>query len=182
MADFRVPGPTFAFPQSVLIPSAALGVLAGLWLRMPDMGLAGRFAALLAGLAAWTLTEYVLHRFILHGLEPFKSWHLEHHRQPDVPMRTPVLFSLMLVLALAVLPPLLWGDTGLALGFSCGLIVGHLAQELVHYRLHRAAPLSQGWLAARWHDHDFHHHTNDSLAFGTLSALWDNLLGTQPGR
>ena len=34
MAAFRVPGPTFAFPQSVLIPSAAVGVLAGLWLRM----------------------------------------------------------------------------------------------------------------------------------------------------
>lgn len=182
MADFRVPGPAFAFPRSVLIPSAVLGVLAGLWLRMAAIGWSAGLGAVLAGLAAWTLAEYLLHRFILHGIEPFKHWHLEHHRQPDVPMRTPVLFSLMLVLALAVLPPLLWADTGLALGFSCGLIVGHLTQELVHYRLHLAAPCTQGWLAARWRHHDFHHHDNDSLAFGTLGSFWDRLLGTQPGR
>lgn len=182
MVEFCVPGPTFAFPQSVLIPSAAVGVLAGLWLRMAGSGWSAGLGALLAGLAVWTLVEYVLHRFILHGVEPFRSWHLEHHRVPDVPMRTPVLFSLMLVLTLAVLPPLLWGDTGLAMALSGGLILGHLGQELVHYHLHRAMPRRQGWLAARWRHHDFHHHDDDCLAFGTLASFWDRLLGTQPGR
>ena len=81
-----------------------------------------------------------------------------------------------------MLPPLLWVDTGLAVALSGGLILGHLVQELVHYHLHRAMPRSQGWLAARWRHHDFHHHDNDCLAFGTLASFWDRLLGTQPGR
>jgi sterol desaturase/sphingolipid hydroxylase (fatty acid hydroxylase superfamily) len=182
MADFRVPGPAFAFPRTVLIPSAALGVLSGLWLRTAGTGWSAGFGAPGAGLLAWTLAEYVLHRFILHRVEPFKSWHIAHHRQPDVPMRTPVLFSLMLVFALLAMPPALWGNTGFALGFSGGLLLGHLAQELVHYRLHGAEPEGQGWLAARWRHHDFHHHTDDSQAFGTLSSFWDRQFGTQPQR
>src|SRR6185437_16127937 len=27
------------------------------------------------GLASWTLIEYGLHRFVLHGLKPFSGWH-----------------------------------------------------------------------------------------------------------
>src|SRR4051812_18813028 len=36
------------------------------------LGLVGLVAL---GAAAWTLMEYALHRFVLHGLEPFLSWH-----------------------------------------------------------------------------------------------------------
>ena len=36
----------------------------------------------LAGVVLWTALEYALHRFVLHGLEPFARWHSEHHRRP----------------------------------------------------------------------------------------------------
>jgi hypothetical protein len=32
-------------------------------------------ALALLGLAGGTLVEYVLHRFVLHGLRPFRTWH-----------------------------------------------------------------------------------------------------------
>jgi surface polysaccharide O-acyltransferase-like enzyme len=39
-------------------------------------------AALFAtGVAAWTLAEYVVHRFVLHGLVP--TQHALHHANPD---------------------------------------------------------------------------------------------------
>ena len=181
MGDFRLAGPTLKFPESVLIPSAAVGMLVGGWLHTAGTSLAGGMGVL-AGLALWTLAEYLLHRFIVHGIDPFRSWHLEHHRHPEVPMRTPVMFSVLLVLTLAGMPLFLWSDRGEALALSCGLMLGHVVQEVVHYRLHWAEPCGKVWLAARWRHHDFHHHADDGLAFGTLSAVWDRLLGTQPSR
>lgn len=31
------------------------------------------------GAVSWTLPGYRIHRFVLHGLAPFKQWHIEHH-------------------------------------------------------------------------------------------------------
>jgi hypothetical protein len=31
------------------------------------------------GIAVWSLAEYVLHRFVPHGLRPFSDWHAAHH-------------------------------------------------------------------------------------------------------
>ena len=96
-------------------------------------------------------------------------------------MRTPLFFSLMLLLGLVGAPLLLWASQGQAMAFSGGLILGHLAQELVHYQLHRAEYRRKGWLYERWRYHDFHHHGHEGQAFGTLSSVWDSLFGTRPG-
>jgi len=181
VVDFRSIGPALAFPLTVLLPLAALGMLIRECLRTADVALAGAAGLLVFGLAAWTLAEYLLHRFILHRLEPFRSWHLEHHLHPEVPMRTPLFFSLMLLLGLVGAPLLLWASQGQAMAFSGGLILGHLAQELVHYQLHRAEYRRKGWLCERWRYHDFHHHGHEGQAFGTLSSVWDSLFGTRPG-
>lgn len=181
VVDFRSIGPALAFPLTVLLPLAALGMLIRECLRTADVALAAAAGLMVFGLAAWTLAEYLLHRFILHRLEPFRSWHLEHHLHPEVPMRTPLFFSLMLVLGLVGAPLLLWVSQGQAIAFSGGLILGHLAQELVHYQLHRAEYRRKGWLCERWRYHDFHHHGHEGQAFGTLSSVWDSLFGTRPG-
>lgn len=182
MSEFRLCAATAVFPQSLLIPSVAICVLAGFWLRLQDVRWALGGGMLVAGLITWTLVEYVAHRFILHRLEPFRRWHLEHHREPDAPMRTPVLFSLAFVLVLLIVPFLLWADTGSALAFSGGLLLGHLVQESVHHRMHQATRPGAGWLARRQCLHAFHHHDDDAMAFGTLTAFWDRRLGTDPGR
>ncbi|KAB2970239.1 sterol desaturase family protein [Zoogloea sp.] len=182
MREFRPAAASAAFPSSLLIPSLAICGLAFFWLRLEEARWGPDGGMLLAGLIAWTPVEYLLHRFILHGLEPFRRWHLEHHRQPDAPMRTPVVFSLAFVFALLMLPFLLVTDTGAALALSGGLLLGHLVQESVHHRLHRAPRAGAGWLARRQCFHAFHHHDDDAMAFGTLTAFWDCLLGTAPTR
>ena len=55
-----------AYPASLAVPCAGLVVLAMNWPVevLGDQGLAS-FSVGLAGVAAWTLTEYVLHRWML---------------------------------------------------------------------------------------------------------------------
>jgi len=167
------------YPASLALP--ALGLCA-VWLMWPQAaGVGGVAIAALAGLAAWTLVEYVLHRFMMHGVEPFRAWHLAHHHKPLEPIRVPVAFSLALVLAMLGLPLLLLGPDGLAAPFSAGLLFGDVLQESVHQRLH-GHELSGHWLPYLRDHHDWHHFRNESLAFGTLTDFWDRCFGTCPRR
>jgi sterol desaturase/sphingolipid hydroxylase (fatty acid hydroxylase superfamily) len=89
------------------------------------------------------------------------------------------VFSLMLILPVAGLPILLHTDTGPAAAFSFGLLVGHLLQEIVHHRLHQATRPVGAWLYARWREHDFHHHRDEHVGYGTLTAFWDDVFETK---
>ena len=120
------------------MPSVAALAMLWLWLRSPTIGWLSGPGWMAAGLCAWTLLEYLLHRRTLHRVEPFRGWHLQHHLRPDVPMRTPVVFSAMLILPVVSLPILLYTLNGPDAAFSLGLLVGHLLQEIVHHRLHMA--------------------------------------------
>lgn len=178
MAD----SPSFAFPQSLMLPSAAIGVLGGFWARLPEARWESGLVSLLVGLGMWTLLEYGLHRFVLHQFEPFRGWHLEHHREPELPMQTPLLYSLMLVILLLAVPPLLGVRGAIGAGFSGGLLLGMLAQDIVHYKLHQGLCPPGGLLVGRQRDHLFHHGEDERRAFGTLTACWDRLFGTAPPR
>ena len=156
---------------------AALGML-WLWMRAPTASWSSGPGLMAAGLCAWTLLEYLLHRLMLHRVEPFRSWHLQHHLHPDVPMRTPVVFSATLLLPVVTLPILLHAVMGPAAAFSFGLLVGHLLQEIVHHRLHMAAHPVNPWLLERWRVHSFHHNRNEHVGYGTLTGFWDGVLGT----
>ena len=105
----------WAYPASLVVPVAGLGVLMLAW----PAGLGVGWAVLmgLAGLVGWTLIEYLLHRFMLHRVEPFRAWHAEHHRRATDPIRVPLSFSIALVLSMMVLPALLSGFDGLAVPF-----------------------------------------------------------------
>lgn len=175
-AGFTTAGP--GYPQSLLLPSVAALAMLWLWMRAPAAGGWGGLILAATGLCAWTLLEYLLHRLMLHRVEPFKSWHLQHHLHPDVPMRTPVMFSLMLILPVAGLPILVHSHMALAAAFSGGLLVGNLLQEIVHHRLHMAVDRARPWFSARWHEHDFHHHHDEHVAFGTLTGFWDGVCRT----
>ena len=182
MRTLQFPAAAFGFPQSLLMPSvAALGML-WLLMRSPTAGWLAGTALVAAGLCAWTLLEYLLHRLMLHRVEPFRSWHQQHHLYPEVPMRTPVMFSAMLILPVASFPILLHDLMGPAAALSLGVLVGHLLQEIVHHRLHMATRPVNPWLPERWRDHAFHHQRNEHVAYGTLTGFWDAVLGTSVAR
>ena len=107
---------------------------------------------------------------------------MQHHKHPDVPMRTPMVFSAMLILPVVTLPILLHTRMSPAAAFSLGLLGGHLLQEIVHHRLHMATHPVNAWLLERWRAHAFHHQRNEHVAYGTLTGFWDAVLGTSVAR
>lgn len=168
-----------AYPASLAVPLAGLVSLAAIW--PPALGTGAAILAALAGLGAWTLIEYLLHRWMLHGVEPFRRWHLAHHRHAGLPVRVPVLFSVLLVLALVGLPALLSGGSGFFAPLSAGMLIGNLLQEAVHQRLHDTAARGN-WLAWRRRMHGHHHFRDEGRGYGTLTDFWDRCFGTLPPR
>ena len=174
-----------AYPASLVVSGAGM-LFAGYVLA--ETGLPPWLAIVLmvGGFVLWTLLEYLLHRFVLHGLWPFKTWHEVHHRLPDDPIRIPLAFSVPLMLMMLLAPTLLLRNVALGAALAIGLLVGEIVQQAVHERLHRRyehgheAGKGRGWLAVRRREHGFHHAQDARRAFGTLSGFWDRLLGTAP--
>lgn len=185
MSEQVFPGPALPFPQSVLLPGFVAAVAAGLSLRASPLSWPERLLLCAAGLLLWTLIEYLLHRWPLHHLRPFRRWHEIHHQAPERPIRVPLLFSLLLVATLIVLP---LAGAALAVGTAdafvaaapvvLGLLLGNVLQEAVHDRLHRAPARAGSWLERRRLAHEHHHLRDDRVAFGTLSGFWDRVFGT----
>ena len=175
------------YPGSLVVSGAGM-LLAGYVLA--ETGLPPWLAlALMVGcFVLWTLLEYLLHRFVLHGLWPFKAWHELHHRLPDEPIRIPLAFSVPLALVMLMAPTLLLRNVALGAALAIGLLAGEIIQEVVHERLHRGSAggdlsdKGRGWLAVRRREHGFHHTQDARRAFGTLSGFWDRFLGTAPPR
>jgi sterol desaturase/sphingolipid hydroxylase (fatty acid hydroxylase superfamily) len=145
---------------------------------------AGVFAL---GIVAWSLTEYVLHRFVFH-LEPESRWgsqvhfviHGVHHDFPHDPMRLVMPPSVSIPLAIgfwflfrAVLGPA-W-----ALPAFAGFLLGYLVYDMAHYHMHHHRSKNRLSLALRRY-HYRHHFQQADRGFGVTSPLWDRVFRTSP--
>jgi sterol desaturase/sphingolipid hydroxylase (fatty acid hydroxylase superfamily) len=131
-----------------------------------------------AGAAAWTLLEYAIHRFVLHGLRPFSDWHAEHHRRPSALVCTPTLVSAMLIAGLVLLPALLWAGPLRAGALTLGVLAGYLAYSTVHHAAHHWRP-SSSWARRCKRRHALHHrHTKAGGHYGVTSGFWDYVFAT----
>ena len=130
---------------------------------------------MLSGLLGWTAIEYGLHRFLLHGPQPFRRWHAEHHQRPSARIGTPTILSGGLIAALVLLPALLLGDPWRAGALSLGMLGGYLAYTLSHHAIHHGCGDSR-WLRRRKRWHARHHHpTRLPLCYGVTTGFWDRV-------
>ncbi|MDE1949056.1 MAG: sterol desaturase family protein [Burkholderiales bacterium] len=132
-------------------------------------------ACVAAGLALWTLIEYLLHRFVLHGVQPFRGWHAEHHRRPAALIGLPTYMSSVLFATLVLAPAWWIGGGWFARSLTLGVLAGYLAFAVMHHASHhvRAGP---AWLIRRKRWHALHHGSTDRpLGFGVTSAFWDHV-------
>ncbi len=90
----------------------------------------------LTGLAGWSALEYALHRFVLHGLQPFARWHGEHHRRPAALIGTPTLVSALLFGLLVALPGVLLLGPWRGGALTMGVLAGYLVYATTHHALH----------------------------------------------
>ena len=161
----------------VLYGGAVLGLVAWLAIRGPaGMGLEIAACAA-AGVLAWSAIEYALHRFVLHGLQPFKGWHLEHHQHPTALIRAPTLLSASLIGLLVWLPALMVLGEWLGNALTLGVLIGYLGYGITHHAMHHGN-LKLGWLQRRKYWHAKHHHLRHPCCFGVTSGFWDHRLRT----
>jgi cyclopropane-fatty-acyl-phospholipid synthase len=135
-------------------------------------------ALALTGLIAWPLIEYLLHRFILHGLRPFSTWHQEHHRRPTALICSPTLLSGSLIVVLIFVPAWLLSDVWLACALTFGLLTGYLAYAITHHAMHHG-PSRNEWVRRRKHWHAQHHTAaGQNSHYGVTGPFWDRVFGT----
>ena len=148
--------------------------------------------AFLSGIFLWTISEYLLHRFLFHM--PAKSpraeriiflFHGVHHAQPQMKTRLvmpPVvsipLAALFYGLFYLVFAILLKNPYWVAPLFS-GFILGYLIYDLTHYATHHF-PMRRGYFKYIKRYHMQHHYKTPDARFGVSSPVWDWVFGTFP--
>lgn len=125
-------------------------------------------ALFLAGLLTWTLYEYLIHRFVLHRLWPFRDVHnLHHHAQRDFIGTHPAI-----TLTIYVVLWLSFGG-GVSSAAMVGFSVGYVIYSTIHTLFHYTA--MSGTLKRH---HAIHHHF-DNVNFGVSTRFWDKIFRTE---
>lgn len=143
------------------------------------------FGLVMFGVFVWTITEYLLHRFIFHlelksevGKKIHFIFHGVHHDYPSDSRRLvmPPSVSIPLASLFYILFRFLIGDVAVY-PFFVGFLSGYLFYDMTHYAVHHFNMHSKFWLALK-HHHIKHHYKDPDRGFGVSSPLWDIVFGT----
>jgi len=138
----------------------------------------------LVGLVIWTLTEYVLHRWVFHyqptsalGKRIHFLVHGIHHDYPRdstrLVMPPPVSLPLAALFWLAFRS--LFGTR--YEGIFAGFLIGYVIYDAIHYATHHWKLEGRvGHFLKEYHLR--HHFRDDDLGYGVSSPLWDYVFGT----
>jgi sterol desaturase/sphingolipid hydroxylase (fatty acid hydroxylase superfamily) len=127
--------------------------------------LASPFDAILfcCGAAAWTLAEYLTHRFVLHTIAPVQ--HGIHHKRPQEAIDK-IFWQVWLAFAVVYL---IAGGAVLA-----GVLVAYAWYLFVHYCAHH----NPAFLPASLLKHHLVHHRFANRNYGVTTKCWDRVFGT----
>jgi sterol desaturase/sphingolipid hydroxylase (fatty acid hydroxylase superfamily) len=148
------------------------------------IGIAIYFLYLLLGLAFWTITEYLLHRYIFHfvpkskwGLRLHFIFHGVHHDYPKDAKRLvmPPSASIPLATGFYFLFTMFFHNKLTLFAFYSGFIAGYLVYDMLHYAMHHANFKSQVLQKVKQH-HMLHHYSDSTKGYGVSSSLWDIIL------
>ena len=192
-----------AVPHLIFVPVIGVSLY---WSIRGGIGTGIGITMFLGGLAVWSFTEYVIHRFAFHvpeevddrakaitaSLEPGEpvlqhlGWrekayfitHGVHHFFPNDSLRLVMVPGVSMPLATAFLFAFL-AIFGSVLGatFFAGFAMGYLMYDTTHYVVHHHA--CRGRISAflkKWHMR--HHYVNPDRDYGVSSPAWDFVWGT----
>jgi sterol desaturase/sphingolipid hydroxylase (fatty acid hydroxylase superfamily) len=145
-----------------------------------DLGGMYRLHLVLAGVAAWTLLEYLVHRLVFHRHSVGQRLHQLHHDHPSDPDAERSSLSTPL-LAFPV-GFLLIGAAGVEDGSAifAGLLSGYLAFIFIHYAVHRWPIEPNSWLYTAKLRH-LTHHRFENCNYGVTTIFWDIIFRTNAG-
>lgn len=163
------------FLDFALVPLAvaALIMLGYRW----GLGTGATAAGIVAGLLAWSLAEYWIHRAVFHSRIGFQSMHEMHHALPK---------DLIGIASWATFAgfALVWlssaGLVGAGAGsvMTAGFLLGYLIYCSVHVAIHHRAARGLGRYGALMLALHQGHHRGGRGNFGVSSPLWDIVFGT----
>jgi sterol desaturase/sphingolipid hydroxylase (fatty acid hydroxylase superfamily) len=169
----------FFVPLIIYIPVIAYFLYRAAAGGLEILPLLGLFAL---GVLAWTVAEYILHRFVFH-YQPKSKWgqrlhfifHGVHHDYPRDRLRLvmppsasiPLAFGFYFLFKLFLPPPNLFA-------FYPGFVAGYLVYDMMHYAMHHAN-FTSGWFKRIKQHHMLHHYDDMSKGYGVSSVLWDKI-------
>jgi sterol desaturase/sphingolipid hydroxylase (fatty acid hydroxylase superfamily) len=161
--------------------------LAMLWHSIAHVGL-GVLAALglfFAGIVAWTLSEYWLHRSFFHWQPPGK-WgerlhflvHGVHHNWPRDKYRLvmPPAVSIALYFIFLGIWWLVFGPR-YVWAWHAGYVMGYVYYDVTHYYIHHFNPKSAYGRRLK-KNHMLHHFEDHDSRYCVSNMLWDGVFGT----
>lgn len=179
----------FSRTPPAVVPALFLPVIGWmLWHGVTALGLGLLLSGLLfaAGLVAWSLTEYWLHRVFFHWL-PDASWgermhflvHGVHHKWPRDKYRLvmPPAVSISLYFIFLGIFYALFG-AHYVWPFHAGFVFGYMTYDLTHYYIHHFSPKTAYGRRLKKH-HMLHHFKTPEIRFGVSSVFWDIVFGTK---
>ncbi len=148
---------------------------------MVFLGLSGmyRLPLVLAAVAAWTLLEYLVHRFAFHWVVGRRQHQLHHDHPSDPDAERTSLTTPLLAFPVGFL---LISTAGLQDGSAlfAGLLIGYLVFIALHYAVHRR-PIGPGdWLYPAKLRH-LAHHRFENCNYGVTTIFWDIVFRTDAG-
>jgi sterol desaturase/sphingolipid hydroxylase (fatty acid hydroxylase superfamily) len=140
------------------------------------------FGLLVLGIAVWTFTEYIMHRFVFHtelkgkiGERIHFIFHGVHHDYPSDRLRLVLPPSVSIPLAFGFFFLFSWLlPAGNVYSFFPGFLMGYLVYDITHYAIHHFNFKSGLWKRIKKH-HMLHHYSDPHKGYGVSSSLWDKV-------
>jgi sterol desaturase/sphingolipid hydroxylase (fatty acid hydroxylase superfamily) len=133
--------------------------------------------AAVCGAILWTLTEYLVHRFVYHKVPVLRELHGMHHAHPSDLIGAPIWVSVVCFSFFFFVVACLW-DAEIAGGATGGLIAGYISYLMVHDAVHRWQLGERPWLRNHRLRHLRHHRHPTPGNFGVTTGVWDLVFGT----
>lgn len=136
-----------------------------------------------AGSVIWSLTEYSVHRWVMHGhhiTNPVTAEHLDHHRHLERtdPLRVDGFLAWPLAGGLLVgTPTAALTSTTVGVAAGSAFAAWYCGYRHLHWAIHHRAPRSRWGRYLRRH-HLRHHVGSPRANHGVTSPLWDLVLRT----
>ncbi|MEO3406467.1 sterol desaturase family protein [Mucilaginibacter sp. CAU 1740] len=144
----------------------------------------GYLGLFIFGLFIWTITEYIMHRFVFHYHPSEKlEWaqrlhfimHGVHHDYPSDAKRLVLPPSLSIPLASGFFFLFKWLlPVDYIWGFFPGFILGYLIYDISHYAMHHFNFKSGIFKKIKQH-HMLHHYQDPEKGYGVSSPFWDKI-------
>jgi sterol desaturase/sphingolipid hydroxylase (fatty acid hydroxylase superfamily) len=168
----------FTVPLIVYVPTIGYLIYKAFEYQIPVVDFIIYF---ISGVLVWTITEYLLHRFIFHyqptskvGKRLHFIFHGVHHDYPKDAKRLvlPLSASIPLAILFYFLFSLFFKNTSSLYTFFSGFLLGYLCYDMLHYAIHHHNFKSNIMKKIKQH-HMLHHYSDETKGYGVSSALWD---------